>query len=66
MNIILNGLPESIADATTVAALAASKGLPTQGIAIALNGEVVRSAFWPEARLGDGDVVDIVTARQGG
>lgn len=65
MNITLNGLPERVA-AATVADLIALKALPTQGVAIAVNGEVVRSATWPEAALTDGDVVDIVTAKQGG
>ena len=65
MNITLNGLPEWV-PATTVADLIALKALPPKGVAIAVNGEVIRSAMWPEARLADGDVVDIVTARQGG
>ena len=65
MNITLNGLPERVAVAT-VADLIAWKALPTRGVAIAVNGEVIRSATWPEALLAEGDVVDIVTAKQGG
>ena len=65
MNITLNGLPEQVA-ATTVAGLIALKAWPIQGVAVAVNGEIVQSATWPETPLTDGDVVDIVTAKQGG
>lgn len=66
MNITLNGLAESLAAKTTVAGLVDAMALPPRGIAIAVNGEVVRSAAWPAVLLGEGDVVDVVTARQGG
>ena len=36
------------------------------GIAVAVNEEVVRRDDWPLRRLADGDVVEIVTAVQGG
>ena len=36
------------------------------GIAVAVNGEVVRRAAWGEKRLRGGDRVDIVGAVQGG
>lgn len=36
------------------------------GIAVALNGEVVRRAEWGGAALNDGDRIDIVGAVQGG
>jgi sulfur carrier protein len=66
VNITLNGLPAEIDPDTTVNRLLAARALPAQGIAIAVNGEVVRAAGWPECVLASGDVVDIVTARQGG
>lgn len=37
-----------------------------QGIAIALNGRVVRRRDWAETSLTDGDRVEIVRAMQGG
>ena len=40
--------------------------LPAKGIAVAVNGEVVRRVDWASHRLADGDVVDVVTAAQGG
>ena len=36
------------------------------GVAVAVNGEVVRRANWPDVRLADGDEVEIVKATQGG
>ncbi len=36
------------------------------GVAVAVNGEVVRRVSWPEVRLADGDEVEIVKATQGG
>lgn len=37
-----------------------------QGIAVAINGEVVRRADWSRRALEDGDEVEIVAAVQGG
>lgn len=36
------------------------------GVAVAVNGAVVRRAEWPAHALADGDVVEVVTAVQGG
>lgn len=43
----------------------AGPGAPP-GVAVAINGEVVRRASWPDVRLADGDEVEIVKATQGG
>jgi sulfur carrier protein len=40
--------------------------LPAKGIAVAVNGEVIRRVDWGSHRLADGDVVDVLTAAQGG
>ena len=47
---------------------AGEKGIDVdgKGIAVALNGQVVRRAGWTETRLSPGDNVEIVRARQGG
>lgn len=39
---------------------------PRSGIAVAVNGEVVPRATWSGTVLVDGDVVEVVTAVQGG
>lgn len=51
---------ESIAD------LVARLGIDPRGVAVALNGEVVRRAQWPSTVVGDGDVIEVVTAAAGG
>jgi len=66
MNITVNGILEPLVDGTTLAALMSARALPATGVAAALNGDVVRAAAWPETVLVDRDVVEIVTARQGG
>jgi len=67
MTIICNG--EAVAlDATTVADLLAARlgdGHPP-GVAVAVNDEVVPRGDWAARRLADGDVVEVVTAVQGG
>jgi sulfur carrier protein len=66
-SIQVNGESEPLA-AATVEALLAEKAVDTgqRGIAVALNGEVVPRAAWPQTRLRPGDSVEIVRARQGG
>lgn len=66
MNVIINGSAEQVARDTTLTTLIQERQLPTRGIAIAVNQEVVRSAAWAQVALTEGDVIDIVTARQGG
>lgn len=63
MNITVNGEPRMLGDASTVATL-----LPegSAGIAVALNGSVVPRGEHASRTLRDGDVVEIVTATQGG
>jgi sulfur carrier protein len=39
---------------------------PGRGVAIAVNGEMVRRAEWQAVRLAEGDAVEIVRATQGG
>ena len=66
MNITVNGSSEPLVDGTTLAALISARALPATGIAAAVNGDVVRAGIWADTILADRDVVEIVTARQGG
>ncbi|MCK9517866.1 MAG: sulfur carrier protein ThiS [Dehalococcoidia bacterium] len=67
MNVAVNGATRAIPPGTSlVEVLVEVVGERTEGVAIALNGEVVRRAAWPSVQLADGDVVEIVQARQGG
>lgn len=66
MTITLNGEPTDVPDDMTTAALVEHLGLPDRGVAIALDGAVVPSSTWDTTPIGDGAVVDVVTAMQGG
>lgn len=63
MTITVNGEPRAVEAGASVADL-----LPPspQGMAVARNGEVVPRAAHAATLLADGDVVEIVTAVQGG
>src|SRR5579862_4343108 len=81
IDVVLNGRPHrgpvgmTVADA--VAALSparagarsaggAAPAADGRGIAVAVNGEVVRRADWPATALANGDQVEVLTAAQGG
>ena len=56
-----------MAAGSTVADIAEARGLVGKGgVAIAVNGAVVRQADWSRKRLEEGDKVVILTAAQGG
>jgi sulfur carrier protein len=63
----VNGVAEPL-EATTVAALLAARDIAPdgRGVAVALNGAVVRRAAWATTALNPGDSVEIVRAMQGG
>jgi sulfur carrier protein len=53
--------------AFTLADLLAEKGVADgKGVAVALNGQIVRRQSWMETKLSPGDNVEIVQVRQGG
>jgi sulfur carrier protein len=54
--------------AATLAELLAQNSVDVdgKGVAVALNGQVVRRASWSETKLSPGDDVEIVRVRQGG
>lgn len=67
MTITCNGEPVA-ADAATVADLLERRlgDARPHGVAVAVNEEVVPRGAWASYRLADGDVVEVVTAVQGG
>lgn len=70
MNLLINGEPRT-AEADTVEALFRAEAEETgiespEGIAIAVNGRVVRRSAWGETPVKEGDRIEIVRAMQGG
>ena len=63
----VNGVAEPLS-APTVAALLVDRDIAPdgRGVAVALNGAVVRRADWATTVLNPGDAVEIVRAMQGG
>jgi sulfur carrier protein len=62
MNVTINGSPRELDRQATLGQLMRRE----PGVAIALNGVVVPAAHWAGTGLHEGDVIEIVTARQGG
>jgi thiazole synthase len=67
MQLTVNQQPCEFANSTLdVPTLLASKGLPLEAVAVAVNGEVVPRRRWPSFTFSDGDRVDLVKAVAGG
>jgi sulfur carrier protein len=68
MIVVLNGSETEFSEGSTVADAvdrAGAAGEP-RGVAVALDGEVVRKAEWGETALRGGQTVEVVRAVQGG
>ena len=66
MTLTVNGEPRALASGATLADLVAELTESPKGVAAALNGAVVPRGDWPATPLTDRDVVEVVTAVQGG
>ncbi len=66
MTITVNGVDRPGRPGLTVAALVAELDLQPRGIAVAVDGEVVRRSEWASTAVPDRARVDVVTAMQGG
>ncbi len=68
MKVVVNGEARALEPGTTVAALVAAMAPERMArhTAVARNGEIVPRSAWHDARLEDGDRVELVTAVQGG
>jgi sulfur carrier protein len=62
MHLTVNGEPRELPAGSRLSSLVGDQ----PGVAVALNGVVVRAAAWPSIELRERDRVEIVTARQGG
>jgi len=66
MKVIVNGNPAELPDGATAAEAVMLLTDAVRGIAVAVNGAVVRRAAWDSTPLADGDQVEVLTAVQGG
>jgi len=64
--IVVNGQPRDIAVATTLAALLQELAVPTRGVAVEINGQIVPRAKHAERCLSTGDRLEIVSFVGGG
>ena len=63
---IVNGVAHDAAAPQSVRQLIVSLGIEPRGIAVAINGEVVRRSSWDDTMVATSDVIEIVTAVAGG
>lgn len=68
MEIKVNGEVRSLAAPVTLLAYLQTLNLPSleRGLAVCVNGEVVRRNAWPQTRINPDDELEIVNATQGG
>lgn len=66
MKLQVNGKPVELPDGSTVAGLLAHLAVEPAKVAVERNQDVVPRRTWAEARLDDGDQVEIVTFVGGG
>jgi len=66
LQVRVNGEDRELDEGVSVAALLESMSLEVNGIAVALNMEIVRRGEYGDTQLSDGDEVEIVRAVGGG
>lgn len=66
MKVIVNGTPHDVEDGASVGTCVTLLTTATTGVAAAVNGEVVRRSLWAQTPVRDGDLVEVITAVQGG
>jgi sulfur carrier protein len=66
MDIMINGTAHQLPDDTSLDRAVALISTAATGIAVAVNGSIVRRPSWPGVKLANGDQVEVLTAVQGG
>jgi sulfur carrier protein len=66
VHVWINGEPRELAPDASVLDAITALGAPRSGVAVAVDGEIVRRAEWPATALVDGARVEVLTAVQGG
>ncbi len=62
----VNGEPVELSDESSLARVVESHVSQTNGVAIAVNEEVIPRSKWATTALAEGDRIEILSARQGG
>ena len=65
MIVVLNGAEVEVPEGLSVGELVRVSGAPAQGVAVAVDGQVVPASHWGDGLRG-GSVVEVLTAVQGG
>ena len=66
MRVVLNGVQRELPDGAVVDDAVRVTGAAQQGVAVAIEGEVVPRSKWDRVALCDGQRVEVVQAVQGG
>jgi sulfur carrier protein len=66
IEIVLNGQKKLIEKSLTIAELVAETSNSDKGVAIACNGQVIRKLEWDSHHIVSGDVIEVISAVQGG
>ena len=66
VTVTINGTERQVPDGATLVKVIEALDVPAAGVAVAVNGAVVRRADWPTTALADGATVEVLTAVQGG
>jgi len=66
MRLVVNGEPRDFFDGATLSAVVAELTQARQGIAVAVNADVIPRGAWQSTALRTGDRIEVLTAVQGG
>jgi sulfur carrier protein len=66
MRLVVNGEPRDFSDGATLSAVVAELTQAPQGIAVAVNADVIPRGAWELTGLRTGDRIEVLTAVQGG
>ena len=66
IRLLVNGKPRSLEASTDLESYLASFGVNLKYVAVGYNGEVVKKEEFPDVRLRDGDILEIVRPVGGG
>jgi sulfur carrier protein len=66
LGVIVNGIRSSVSPSATIQEIVDGLATSSRGIAVALDGEIIPRSQWAATTVGDGAVIEIVTAAAGG